>query len=88
MQPLFHKADDLTETIIAAASEVHRDKGPRLVESIHERCLLRELELRPVPASNPKLVAISRKGFTREEPLRFEVRTPGRKSASHQNSID
>jgi GxxExxY protein len=73
MHPLFHKADGLTETIIAAAIEVHRDKGPGLVESIYERCLLRELELRQVPASNQKLVTISYKGFTREEPLRFDV---------------
>ncbi len=34
MHPLFQKA--LTETIIAAAIEVHRDKGPGLIESIYE----------------------------------------------------
>jgi len=32
--PLFQKATGLTETIIAAAIEVHRDKGPGLIESI------------------------------------------------------
>ena len=30
MHPLFQKATGLTETIIAAAVEVHRDKGPGL----------------------------------------------------------
>ena len=30
MHPLFEKASGLTETIIAAAIEVHRDKGPGL----------------------------------------------------------
>jgi len=36
MHPLFSKADGLTGTIIGAAIEVHRDKGPGLVESIYE----------------------------------------------------
>src|SRR6266404_7165345 len=35
MQPLFPKASALTETVIAAAIEVHRDKGPGLIESIY-----------------------------------------------------
>ena len=46
MHPLFEKATGLTETIIAAAIEVHRDKGPGLIESIYEWCLLKELGLR------------------------------------------
>jgi len=33
MHPLFQKAAGLTEQIIGAAIEVHRDKGPGLVES-------------------------------------------------------
>ena len=73
MRPLFSKADSLTETIIAAAIEVHRDKGPGLVESIYEWCLLRELELRRLTTANQKLVTISYKGFFREEPLRFDL---------------
>src|SRR5207248_11748290 len=31
VHPLFEKASGLTETIIGAAIEVHRDKGPALV---------------------------------------------------------
>ena len=73
MHPLFAKADGLTEHIIAGAIEVHKDKGPGLVESIYEWCLLRELELRHLATANQKLVTISYKGFTREEPLRFDV---------------
>ena len=37
MHPLFPKASSLTQAIIGAAIEVHRDKGPGLVESIYER---------------------------------------------------
>jgi GxxExxY protein len=73
MHPLFLKADNLTETIIAAAIEVHRDKGPGLVESIYEWCLLRELDLRRLKTTSQQLVTITYKGFTREEPLRFDI---------------
>lgn len=73
MHPLLPKASTLTERIIGAAIEVHRDKGPGLVESIYEWCLLRELEIQGLTATNQKLVQISYKGFVREEPLRFDV---------------
>jgi GxxExxY protein len=48
MHPLYEKADGLSGEVIGAAIEVHRRKGPGLIESIYERCLLRELELRSV----------------------------------------
>lgn len=37
---------DLTELIIGAAIEVHRNLGPGLLESIYENCLAYELEER------------------------------------------
>lgn len=73
MHSLFLKATGLTETIIAGAIEVHRDKGPGLVESIYEWCLLKELELRRLACLSQKTVLIEYKGFAREEPLRFDV---------------
>jgi GxxExxY protein len=73
MHPLFPKASKLTETIIGAAIEVHRNKGPGLIESIYEWCLLKELELRGLACASQKLVIIDYKGFKREEPLRFDV---------------
>jgi len=73
VHPLFSKASGLTETIIAGAIEVHRDKGPGLVESIYEWCLLKELTLRELACTTQKIVLIEYKGFTREEPLRFDV---------------
>ena len=63
----------MTETVIAAAIEVHRNKGPGLIESIYEWCLLKELELRSLECVSQKSVVIEYKGFTREEPLRFDV---------------
>jgi len=70
---LFERASGLTEAIIAAAIEVHRDKGPGLIESIYEWCLLKELGLRGLEWVSQKSVLIEYKGFTREEPLRFDV---------------
>lgn len=73
MHPLFQKASGLTETIISAAIEVHRDKGPGLIESIYEWCLTKELGLRKLNCVNQRQVVVEYKGFTREEPLRFDV---------------
>jgi GxxExxY protein len=73
IHPFFEKASGLTETIIAAAIEVHRDKGPGLIESIYEWCLLKELGLRGLECVTQKSILIEYKGFTREEPLRFDM---------------
>src|SRR6188474_984614 len=77
MHPLFPKASSLTESIIAAAIEVHRDKGPGLIESIYEWCLSKELELRGLPAITQKVLQVEYKGFTRDEPLRFDMLVAG-----------
>jgi GxxExxY protein len=77
VHPLFQKASGLTETVIGAAIEVHRDKGPGLIESIYEWCLLRELGLRGLSCASQKMVIIEYKGFTREEPLRFDILVEG-----------
>jgi GxxExxY protein len=73
MHPLFEKASGLTETIIAGAIEVHRDKGPGLIESIYEWCMLKELGLRGLGCVSQMSVQIHYKQFTREEPLRFDI---------------
>ncbi|MEX0867951.1 MAG: GxxExxY protein [Pirellulales bacterium] len=46
MHHLFANASALTHDVIGAAIEVHRDKGPGLLESIYEWCLCREFDLR------------------------------------------
>ena len=73
MYPLFHKADQISHEAIGAAIEVHRLKGPGLLESIYERCLMRELELRGLAAVHQQVVRIEYKGLIFEEPLRFDV---------------
>src|SRR5687768_11434777 len=73
----FSRASTLSRAIIGAAIEVHRDKGPGLMESIYEWCLLRELELRNLSATNQRSVKIGYKGFMKEETLRFDVLVEG-----------
>jgi GxxExxY protein len=77
MHPLYQIASGLTEAIIGGAIEVHRDKGPGLIESIYEWCMIKELELRGMTCLTQKVVVIRYKGFQREEPLRFDVLVDG-----------
>jgi GxxExxY protein len=77
MHPLYERACGLTETIIAAAIEVHRDKGPGLLESIYEWCLIKELELRGLTCCNQQKIRLEYKGFSREEALRFDLLVEG-----------
>ena len=73
MHPLYEKADQLSREAIGAAIEVHRIKGPGLLESIYERCLMRELSLRHIAAVNQREVKIEYKGLVFEETLRFDL---------------
>jgi GxxExxY protein len=73
MHPLFAKADELSHAAIGAAIEVHRLKGPGLLEGIYEKCMMRELSLRSIVAVNQNLVKIEYKGLVFEESLRFDV---------------
>lgn len=73
MHPDYQRAHALSPEIIGAAIEVHRLKGPGLIESIYEKCLMRELQLRGVAAVNQLIVPIEYKGMTFEEPLRLDI---------------
>jgi GxxExxY protein len=73
MHVLYEKAYRLSKEVIGAAIEVHRQKGAGLIESIYERCILRELELRSIPCTTQKVVRIEYKGLVFDEPLRFDI---------------
>lgn len=73
MHPLYQKASSLTAEVIGAAIEVHRDKGPGLIESIYEWCLTKELDLRNLSYVNQKPVEITYKGFIKKEDLRLDI---------------
>ena len=73
MHRLYSAADALTSKVIGAAVEVHRVLGPGLLESIYEKCLLRELELRGIPATSQQKIRIEYKDLVFEESLRFDI---------------
>ena len=67
----------MTHDVIGAAIEVHKDKGPGLLESIYEWCLSKELELRNHSIENQQQVTVRYKHFQREYPLRFDLLIDG-----------
>ena len=73
MHPRFTQASGMTHDVIGAAIEVHKDKGPGLIESIYEWCLTMELQLRGHQVTRQDKVLIRYKQFQREEPLRFDL---------------
>lgn len=73
MHPSYPKADALSHQIIGAAIEVHREKGPGLIESIYQKCLMRELELQGISARSQVAVPIAYKGYTFDETLRLDI---------------
>jgi GxxExxY protein len=54
--------ETLTEQIIGAAMEVHRQLGPGLMESVYQACLAHELDLRGIKWEREKLLPIIYKG--------------------------
>lgn len=73
MHALFPQASALTHDVIGAAIEVHRDKGPGLLESIYEWCLTMELQLRDHQVQSQQDVVVRYKQFQRQYPLRFDL---------------
>ena len=77
VHPLYQRAVNLSREVIGAAIEVHRKLGPGLLESIYEKCLMRELELRGVSSISQEYVRIEYKGAVFEEDLKFDLLVGG-----------
>ncbi len=54
---------ELTETVIGAAIEVHKELGPGLLESAYEQCLCHELHLRRVNFQRQVKLPVTYKGM-------------------------
>jgi GxxExxY protein len=65
--------EQLTEVIIAAAIEVHREMGPGLLESSYRQCLCRELSLRGIPFQFEVKLPIIYKGMKVDAGYRIDV---------------
>ncbi len=57
-----NQSDPLTYQIIGAAIEVHRELGPKLLESIYEEALCIELDLRQLSYERQKMIELNYKG--------------------------
>jgi GxxExxY protein len=53
--------DNLTYRILGAAIEVHKHLGPGLLESVYQKCLMRELELRNIEFKSQILTELNYK---------------------------
>ena len=73
MHPKYQRANELSREVIGAAIEVHRDKGPGLLESIYEKCLMRELQLRKIESCKQVPVEIEYKGLVFDDELKLDV---------------
>jgi GxxExxY protein len=73
MNTQMQKANEWSQLLIGAAIEVHRVKGPGLIEEIYSKCLGRECELRNIPCVKELRVFLEYKGFVFEQPLRLDL---------------
>ena len=67
------KAENLTETIIGSAIEVHRVLGPGIFESAYEECFCYELSLRSVDFQRQVILPIDYKGHNLDCGYRIDV---------------
>jgi len=70
--------DPLTQLVIGAAIEVHRELGPGLLESVYQSCMEYELQLRGVEFERQVPVPILYKGTVVGHDLIMDLYFPGR----------
>jgi GxxExxY protein len=63
----------LSKIILDASIEVHREMGPGLLESVYEECLLKELKLRNIQATNQVELPLIYKGKKLKKEFRIDV---------------
>jgi GxxExxY protein len=65
--------EQLTESIIGAAIEVHRELGPGLLESAYEECLCHELHLRALAFQRQVELPVAYKGIKLDCGYRLDI---------------
>lgn len=63
----------ITEKIIGASIEVHKELGPGLLESTYERCLVHELTLQGIHTERQKRQPVYYKGLEIDEGYRIDI---------------
>lgn len=65
--------EELTESIISAAIEVHKNLGPGLLESAYEQCLCHELFLRGIKFQRQRSLPLEYKGIKLDCSYRLDL---------------
>ena len=65
--------DDITEAIIQAAIQIHRDLGPGLLESVYEALLARALEKRGFHVERQTVIRFEYDGLVFEQGFRTDL---------------
>jgi len=65
--------NELTYRVIGCAIEVHKHLGPGLLESVYEKCFLKELEIRKIGYKSQLWVPVDYKGLHLDTELRLDV---------------
>lgn len=73
MHPLYTKAEEVGRDVLNAFMEVLNVLGPGLLESIYEKCLQRELELRGHKVLKEVSITVNYKGASFPEILRVDL---------------
>jgi GxxExxY protein len=69
-------ADNLTQTIIGLAIDVHKELGPGLLESSYEACLMYELLEHGIAAEQQSALPINYKGKQIDNGYRVDILIP------------
>ena len=70
--------NELSEKVIGACIEVHRNTGPGLLESVYKQCLCRELSLREIPFQVEFPLPVNYKGTLLDCGYRIDLLIDGR----------
>ncbi|MCB0508925.1 MAG: GxxExxY protein [Bacteroidetes bacterium] len=65
--------NELYYRIVGCAIEVHKELGPGLLESIYQKCLLKELELKGFEVDEQIIIPVSYKGDSLDCDLRLDI---------------
>ncbi len=65
--------NEVSEKILGAAIEVHRELGPGLLESLYEEALCVEFELQGIAYDRQKTIPVYYKGHQLSTPLRLDL---------------
>jgi GxxExxY protein len=70
--------DPLTQAVIGAAIEFHREMGPGLLESVYQTCMEYELRSRDIPFQPEVRIPLVYKGVKLDDELIMDLYFPGR----------